>query len=92
MDKSLGHSIGIGEALFKSHMPNLSPTPQTRMDVCIQNCFQFQLCIGCGEGELQDIFQKVALFYKGSQKLQKITNTALLYQEFWPGKQLLNKS
>ena len=30
------------------------------------------------QGVVQDIFKKVALFYKGTQKLQKIMNTASL--------------
>ena len=36
-----------------------------------------------GEGELREIFEKVALVYEGTltQKLQKIMNTALLSQE-----------
>ena len=33
-----------------------------------------------GEGKLQAIFEKDALFYDGTQKLQKIMNTALLSQ------------
>ena len=41
---------------------------------------EFQLCIGWGEGELQENFEKDALFYEGIQKLQKIVNTTLLSQ------------
>ena len=35
---------------------------------------------GKGKGEPQDIFEKVAVFYEGTHKLQKITNTATLSQ------------
>ena len=40
----------------------------------------FQLCIGWGEGELQENFEKGALFYEGTEKWQKIMNNALLSQ------------
>ena len=39
-------------------------TPQTTLDACFQNFFsQFRLCIGWGEGELQENFEKVAMFH-----------------------------
>ena len=37
-------------------------TPQTMLDACIQNFSEFQLCIGWGEGELQEHFENDALF------------------------------
>ena len=37
-------------------------TPQTTLDACIQNFSEFQLCKGWGEGELQEKFEKDALF------------------------------
>ena len=43
-------------------------TPQTLLDACIQNFFEFQGCIGWGEGELQEIFQKAAPFLEGTEK------------------------
>ena len=44
-------------------------TPQTMLDECIQNFFsEFQLCIGWGEGELQENFEKNALFKEGTEK------------------------
>ena len=46
-------------------------TPQTLLDACIQNFFEFQGCIGWGEGELQEIFQKAAPFLEGTEKWQK---------------------
>ena len=39
---------------------------------------EFQLCIGCGEGELRENFEKNTLFYEGTQILQKIMNTTLV--------------
>ena len=43
-----------------SHMLNQPPTPQTTLDACIQNFSEFQQCVG--EGELQENFEKDALF------------------------------
>ena len=37
-------------------------TPQTMLDTCIQNFSEFQLCIGWEEEELQENFEKDALF------------------------------
>ena len=66
-----------------SHMPNQPPTPQTTLDACIQNFFsEFQQCVEWGEGEPQENFEKDALFYDGTQKLQQIMNIALLSQGF----------
>ena len=41
---------------------------------------EFQLCIGWGEGELQENFEKGALFYEGTEKWQKNMNNAVLPQ------------
>ena len=56
----------ISGAFSNSHRPNPSPplTPQTKLDACIQNF----VCIGWGEGELQENFEKAALLYEGTQK------------------------
>ena len=43
---------------------------------------EFQHCVGWGKGELQEKFEKDALFNEGAQKLPKILNTALLSQGF----------
>ena len=64
--------------------PTPLPTPQTKLNVCIQNFFEFQHCVGWREGELQEHFEKDALFYEGIHKLQKIMNTALLSQALHP--------
>ena len=50
-------------------MPIPPLTPQTTLDASIQNFSEFQLCIGWGEGELQDNFEKDALFYEGTKQL-----------------------
>ena len=60
-------------------MPNPSPhLINTVGHVYIRIFSKSWLCIGWGEGELQENFVKVALYYEGTQKLQKIMNTALL--------------
>ena len=41
--------------------PTPSLTPETMLDACIQNLSELQLCIGWGEGELQENFEKDAL-------------------------------
>ena len=57
------------------------PSPQAKLDACIQNLFsEFHYCVGWEEGKLQENFEKCALFYKGTQRLQKIVITALLSQ------------
>ena len=43
-------------------------TPQTMLDECIQNFSEFQLCKGWVEGELQDNFEKDALFNEVTEK------------------------
>ena len=57
---------------FKSYIPNPSPTPQKTLGACIQNFLVYQHCIGCGEGERQDIFEKATLRYEGTLNVQKI--------------------
>ena len=45
-------------------------TPQTKLEACIQIffSFEFQLCIGWGEGELQEIFKRDAGRFKRELK------------------------
>ena len=60
MDKSLGTLGFLGR--FPIHTEPTPPlTPQTMLDACIQNFSEFQLCIGWGEGERQENFEKDAL-------------------------------
>ena len=47
-------------------------TPQEMLDMCCQNSFRVSNLYWVGEGELQDNFEKDALFYKGTHKLQKL--------------------
>ena len=83
-DKSLGDTFAF-VGIFSVHTCSTPfPTPQTKLDVCIQNFFEFQHCVGWREGELQEHFAKDALFYEGIHKLQKIMNTALLSQALHP--------
>ena len=60
--KVFGHLCVSGA--FPIHIGPTPPlTPQTMLDACIQTFFsEFQLCIGWGEGELQENFEKGALF------------------------------
>ena len=66
--KVLGHFAFLGR--FPIHTGPTPPlTPQTMLDECILHFFsEFQLCIGWGEGELQENFEKGALFCKGTEK------------------------
>ena len=58
--KVLGHFCISGA--FPIHTgPTPSLTPQTMFDACIQNFSEFQLCIGWGEGELQENVKQDAL-------------------------------
>ena len=62
MDKPLGTLLRFW-SVFPIHIGPTPPlTPQTVLDACIQNFSEFQLCIGWGEGELQENFEKDALF------------------------------
>ena len=54
-----------------------SPTPQITLD-CINQFFKFLNSVGWGEEELQENFEKDALFSEDTQKWQKILNNALL--------------
>ena len=56
---------------FNSKCPTPPPPPKQRWKLA-----------SSGEGERQAIFEKDALFYDNTQKLQKIMNTALLFQGF----------
>ena len=65
MDKSLGTLLrfwGVFQ-FIQIHNPSPPLTPQTMLDACIQSFFfEFQLCIVWGKGELQENFEKDALF------------------------------
>ena len=63
-----------------SHLPNPSPpppsqTPQTTLDVCIQNCFpspQFQHCIGEGRENCNKISKRMHCFIRASINYRKL--------------------
>ena len=60
--KVLGHFVFLGRLPIHTG-PIPSFTPQTMLDACIQIFFsEFLLCIGWGEGELQENFENDALF------------------------------
>ena len=79
MDKSLGTLAFLGRfPIYTGPTPPL--TLQTKLDACIQNLFRVSTLYRVGEGELQENFEKDALFYEGTQKWQKTVNIAVLSQ------------
>ena len=84
MENSLGTLLHSG-VFSNTHRPNPSPhhtqKSWTRVSGTDLEFFsQFQLCIGWGEGEMEEYFEKDALFYEGTQNREKNMNTALLSQ------------
>ena len=76
MDKSLGTLLHFQDIFqFTRAQPVLSSQKQGWMYV--SKIFNF---VWVGGGTNEENFEKVALFYEGTQILQKITNTALLSQ------------
>ena len=60
--KVLGHFCCSG-AFSNSHRSSLSPHPTKNVGLVYPDFFsEFQFCIGWGEGELQENFEKDALF------------------------------
>ena len=58
-----------------------NPPPHKQHWMCVSRIFsKFLQCVGQGERELQENFKKDALFFEGTQKLQKIMSFALLSQ------------
>ena len=90
--KVLGHFCLSG-AFSNSHRSNPAPlTPQTMLDPCIQNFFGLSTLYRVGWGELQENFEKDALFKEGTDKWQKNMNTAVLSQGLCPGLQFESES
>ena len=66
--KVLGHFCVSG-AFFNSHSSNPSPHPTNNVGRVYPEFFsEFQLCIGWGEGELQENFENAELFKEGTEK------------------------
>ena len=72
MDKILN-----SRAFFQFKMPKPTSTPKQRWKLASGEG-------GGGKGELRAIFEQDALFYESTQKLEKIINTALLFQGILP--------
>ena len=49
-------------------VPTPPLTPQTMLDACMQNFSEFQLCIGWGEGELQENFEERRTLLRGNRE------------------------
>ena len=78
--KVSGHFC-TSRAFSNSHRSNPSPHLTNNVGrVYPAFFFEFQLCVGWGEGELQENFEKDALFHEGIEKWQKNLNVALLSQ------------
>ena len=65
LDKSLG-TLCISGVFSKSNRSNPSSHPTN--NVGREFFSEFQLCIELGEGEVQENFEKGALFYEGTEK------------------------
>ena len=70
---------------FLGHFPIHRSNPSLHLTKNVGRVYpeffpKFQLCIGWGERELQENFEKDALFYEGTEKWQKNMNIALLSQ------------
>ena len=61
MDKSFGSFLHFW-GVFNSHRLNPYPRPQAKLEACIQNFSEFELCRGWGEGGLQDNFEMMHFF------------------------------
>lgn len=59
-----------------------SPIPKNNLGGVYRQFFpSFNIEQGGEKGDQQDIFEKVALFHRGTYELQEITNAASLCQE-----------
>ena len=68
MDKSLGTLLRFWDV---SHFTQVGPlpSPQKQCWTHVSRIFsEFQLCIGWGEGELQENFENDALVLRGTEK------------------------
>ena len=66
--KSLGTLLHIW-GIFQITQVQPLPSPHKQCWTCVSSIFfEFQLCVGWGEGELQENFEKDALFHEGTEK------------------------
>ena len=70
----------ISRTFSNSHVPNLFSHPTNKVGCMYPKFFRSFNFVWVGGGTNEENFEKVALFYEGTQILQKITNTALLSQ------------
>ena len=82
MDKSLGTILHLWSYFHFHTYPAPLPPHKERWTRLSRMFSEFQHCVGWGKGELQEKFEKDALFNEGTQKLPKILNTALLSKGF----------
>ena len=70
MDISLGTLLHYLLGFFSIHtFPTLPPTSQTTLDVCIHIFFSRDSTLyRLGDRELQESFEKDALFFEGTRK------------------------
>ena len=55
------------------------------LDECIQNFSEFQYCVECGAGEMQENFEKDARFYKATRNYRKLWILRHCPKDFCPG-------
>ena len=67
-----GGGGGGARSVFQFTHAESLPSPHKQRWTRVFTIFsKLQICVGCWEGELQENFEKDALFYEGNQKLQK---------------------
>ena len=82
MDKSLGTLLRFW-GVFQFTQVQLLSSPHKQCWTRVSRTFsEFQLCIGWGEGKLEENFENDALFLDGTEKRQKNMNITLLSQGF----------
>ena len=80
MDKRLGTLLHFWDVFQFSQVQPL-PSPLKQYWTRVSRIFsKFQLCVGWGEEELQENFEKNALSKEGTKKWQKNVNIAVLPQ------------
>ena len=84
MDRSLGTLLRFWGVFYFTPAQKL-PSPHKQCWTRASRIFsEFQLCIGWGEGKLQENFEKDALFYEGTQNDRKIWILHYCPRDFYP--------